>query len=185
MLGGWPANAGIAEVGGWMVSGFHCDGGVSGLYAREGLVSRVPSLLPCSKVRTKASGEVGDMGEGVKVSGSGLGDVGGEEREMDLWDAVSLSSKKSSSSAKGLGFSVTGFCERGKRASVMISQPEGSNGDGRQGTPYSVDLSLGLAQPFELHTPLSTSTTTAVLRPSFSSLPSFLSFPKFRLSTHA
>ena len=41
---------------------------------------------------------------------------------MDLWDAVSLSSSKSSSSANGFGFSVTGFLESEKRSSDMISQ---------------------------------------------------------------
>jgi hypothetical protein len=51
-----------------------------------------------------------------------MGDSGGEESEMDLWDAVSLSSKKSSSSAKGFGFSVTGFLESEKRSLVMVSQ---------------------------------------------------------------
>lgn len=83
------------------------------------------------------------MGEGVNATGSCLGDNGGEEREMDLWDAVSLSSRKSSSSARGFGFSVTGFFEREKRASVMISQPDRSNGDGRLEAPYFVDLCLG------------------------------------------
>lgn len=60
------------------------------------------------------------MGKDVKVSGSGFGDVGGEESEMDLWDAVSLSSKKSSSSARGFGFSVKGFLGSEKHSSFMI-----------------------------------------------------------------
>ena len=96
---------------------------MSGLYALGRSGSRVYCSVSSSKARTNASGEAGDMGKDVKVSGSGLGDVGGEEREMDLWEAVSLSSKKpsSSSSAKGFGFSVAGLFKRENR-SVMISQ---------------------------------------------------------------
>jgi hypothetical protein len=94
---------------------------VSGLYALGKSGSRVSCSVSSSKARTKASGEAGDMGKDVKISGSGLGDVGGEESEMDLWDAVSLSSKKSSSSARGFGFSVTGFFKREKRPGHDIS----------------------------------------------------------------
>ena len=128
-----------------------------GLYALGGSGSRLFSPESCSRARTKASGEVGDAEDEVKVSGSGLGDDGGEEREMDLWDPVSfsLSSRKSLSSARGLGFSVTGFFEGEKCASDMICQVGGSDGDGRLETPYFVDLGLGarsvLCAPLDIH----------------------------------
>ena len=116
----WPTMA--DSMGGVEALGdccFHCRAAVSGVYALEASVSWSVSS---SKARTKALGEAGDMGKDVKVSGSGLGDVGGEESEMDLWDAVSLSSKKSSSSARGFGFSVKGFFESEKPSLFMISK---------------------------------------------------------------
>lgn len=112
----------MAEVNAWTGCCFHCEVARSGLYALGRSGSRVSCSVSSSNARTKASGEAGDMGKDVKVSGSGLGDVGGEESEMDLWDAVSLSSKDSSSSARGFGFSVMGFLEREKCSSAMVSQ---------------------------------------------------------------
>lgn len=64
-----------------------------------------------------------EVGEDVKAAGSVLGDVGGEESGMDLWDAVSLSSKRSSwssKSARGFGLSVRGSVEEEKRPWVMV-----------------------------------------------------------------
>ena len=96
-----------------------CDAAVSGLYALAESDSRVSTRSKAPK----GLGEVGEMDMDFKISASGFGEVGGEEREMDLWDAVSLSSKKlSSSSAKGFGFSVTEFFEGEKCSSDMISQ---------------------------------------------------------------
>ena len=48
---------------------------------------------------TERLGEAGDMDMDFKIPAADFGEVGGNEREMDLWNAVSLSSKKSSSSA--------------------------------------------------------------------------------------
>ena len=112
------------------------------------------------------------MGKDVKVSGSGLGDVGGEESEMDLWDAVSLSSMKSSSSAKGFGFSVTGFFEREKRPAVCMIITASAQTEVMVMAVLEHQLFLSILAVVSLAPPL-TSTTTTTRRPPFS-LYSFL-----------